>query len=159
VEQLLESELAAFGASATGAGALLQKPSDLSEPSGLAPSVSIKQTTVLLPLHHPAFQCDNPTASAGNSRVALSESTSAIAWSFYIISVFYQPSCNFNFCLDPLVMGLSFLKSSCIILNYEFYYLNCFNNNYCLFCTRILALTARPIFNLVEASRGFSIRK
>jgi hypothetical protein len=82
-----------FSNRAAGATSAVE-PSDLSEPSGLAPSVSIKQTTAPTATASPfRFQCDNPTASAGNSRVALSESTSAIAWSFYIISVFYQPSC------------------------------------------------------------------
>jgi hypothetical protein len=67
-EQLLELELALepllwrfTGRWATSA----VEPSDLSEPSGLAPSVSIKQTTA--PTATASlfrFQCDNPTPSA-----------------------------------------------------------------------------------------------
>jgi hypothetical protein len=45
-------ELALPARSRHGATSAVE-PSDLSEPSGLAPSVSIKQTTVPLPLHHP----------------------------------------------------------------------------------------------------------
>jgi hypothetical protein len=64
-----------FGAvSAAAAGA---------EPDGLAAAVSIRQTTVSTATASPSLQLNViiPLASAGNSRVALSESTSA-TWSF-----------------------------------------------------------------------------
>jgi hypothetical protein len=57
------------------------------EPSGLAAAVSIKQTTASTATA--AFNVIIPLASAGNSRVALSESTSAMLGLFYVISVFY----------------------------------------------------------------------
>jgi hypothetical protein len=52
------------------------------EPDGLAAAVSIRQTTAPTATASPssAFNVIIPLASAGNSR--LSESTSAIAWSF-----------------------------------------------------------------------------
>mgnify|MGYP000087055533 CR=1 FL=1 len=61
------------GAAATGA-----------EPDGFAASVSIKQTTAPTATASPssALSVITPLASAGNSKVALSESTSAMAWSF-----------------------------------------------------------------------------
>ncbi len=62
-----------FASTATGA-----------EPAGLAASVSIKHTTAPTATASPssAFSVMIPLASAGNSSVALSESTSAMAWSF-----------------------------------------------------------------------------
>ena len=53
-------------------------------PSGRAAEVSIKQTTCPTFTTSPssAFKVIIPLCSAGSSNVALSESTSAIAWSF-----------------------------------------------------------------------------
>ena len=52
--------------------------------SGRSASVSIKQTTAPTATASPISACRViiPLASAGSSKVALSESTSAIAWSF-----------------------------------------------------------------------------
>jgi hypothetical protein len=83
---------AAFGWHGSSALSLLLSGavSAAAEPSdGLLQLLSIRQTTVLLLLHLPsAFNVIIPLASAGNSRVALSESTSASLGLFYVISVF-----------------------------------------------------------------------
>ena len=67
---------AGAGTAAAGAGAL--------PPAGLGAAVSIKHTTCPTFTASPSSACNviTPAASAGSSRVALSESTSAIAWSF-----------------------------------------------------------------------------
>ena len=67
---------AGAGAGAAAAGAL--------PPAGLGAAVSIKHTTCPTFTASPSSACNviTPAASAGSSRVALSESTSAIAWSF-----------------------------------------------------------------------------
>ena len=70
----------AFGASTAFASSFTVA----TPPSGFAAPVSIKQTTAPTATASPssAFNVIIPLASAGNSNVALSESTSAIAWSF-----------------------------------------------------------------------------
>ena len=54
------------------------------DPSGFSAAVSIKQTTAPTSTASPSSACKVivPLSSAGNSKVALSESTSAIGWSF-----------------------------------------------------------------------------
>ena len=80
---------AAFGASTFFSSTFGASPFGLSDfwlstALGLAALVSIKQTTAPTATASPsdAFNVMIPLASAGNSSVALSESTSAIAWSF-----------------------------------------------------------------------------
>jgi hypothetical protein len=58
---------------------LLLRALSATEPSGLAAAVSIKQIPTATASPSSAFNVIIPLASAGNSRVALSESTSAIA--------------------------------------------------------------------------------
>ena len=72
-----------FGASAFGASTFTSSLAG-AEPLGLAALVSIKQTTEPTATASPssALSVIIPLASAGNSNVALSESTSAMAWSF-----------------------------------------------------------------------------
>ena len=84
--------MVAAGASLTGAGAAaLGAASGASSialaglsPSGFTADVSIKQTTAPTATASPssALRVIIPLISAGNSNVALSESTSAMAWSF-----------------------------------------------------------------------------
>ena len=68
--------------SAVGAG--FGAAAGAAEPSGRGALVSIKHTTCPTSTTSPssAFKVIIPDSSAGSSRVALSESTSATAWSF-----------------------------------------------------------------------------
>jgi hypothetical protein len=93
------------------AGATSVEPADLSETFWFSPSVSIKTT---LP------SATASTSSAFNVIIPLASlMVGALSDQPQQLLVFlhnlYQPSCNFNFCYRPLVMGLSFLKSSCLI--------------------------------------------
>jgi hypothetical protein len=65
------------------------EPSDLSEPSGLAPSVSIKQTTAPTATASPssAFNVIIPLASAGNLELLYQSQPQQLVF-LYIISVF-----------------------------------------------------------------------
>ena len=70
----------AFGGSAT-TGAATSAAALASKPAGFSAPVSIKHTTAPTATASPssAFKVITPASSAGNSKVALSESTSAIA--------------------------------------------------------------------------------